>query len=337
MNVTFTGAPMLFFSAYSVDTSSGVPTAPPWGQTAQSSIISSASLVTASIHGSNASQFGVPMLTAWTPVTVFMPPPPGGELPVGGLGHIGTGHIGTGHIGTAYHISGTSNGLIPLSINKGGYLTISVNPNPVVNGSDGNPIAFPPSNNRFVAALVVNGTYVLGRNWNSIVINLVLNAVQIQGSVAWDIPSTSLVPPPAMFVAGQSLPTGINWSGWSTLWPTELEDYPIQHMLSCEGFAPVPGVGEIVPGQLWMQPVDLIAVWSGPPPPGTIYFSFPPGGAIKGSVMAAPSAQATPPALANIGVMIPLGSLTQRFFNGSDVISDAFSSSSFLSYTILAV
>jgi hypothetical protein len=71
--VGFSGAPFYFFSNPGMAAGEAL--------TAQSSILTSASQVTAKIEGPNATQFGPLTLTAWRPVIEFVPPPPSGELP----------------------------------------------------------------------------------------------------------------------------------------------------------------------------------------------------------------------------------------------------------------
>jgi hypothetical protein len=296
-----------------------------WPQTAQSSILPSASLVTASIWGSNASQFGTLLLTAYAPVIswTWPQPPLGGELPPGAPIRVG----GPPRKTTTYVVSGTSNGgSQPLSINQGGYLEVSVIPNPVVNGSDGSPIRFPPGNlpwspnNRFTASVVINGTDASGANWSSnpIQISLVLNAVQISGTVGWNssLPSSLIKVPMGgnqNFLAGEGS-IGILWAGEASLWPADPADYPIRHTLASPGFGPEPGLGEIVPSELWMAPADLIATWNPQDvPSGALHddrwpttFLF---GNIPASVIAAPAAQTTP--------RTPFPSLMQYFLGSS--------------------
>jgi hypothetical protein len=229
-NVTFSATSMLFFCDFNRGTGA-------WPQTAQSEILPSASLVTASIQGNNASQFGAFWLTAYTPVTswVWLHPPSGGELPSGAPVRVGSAPRQT----TTYVVSGTSNGAQPLSVNQGGYLEVSVSPNPVVNGSDSSPIRFPTlnmprsPNNRFTASIVINGTDASGTNWSPIQISLVLNAVAADGIVGWHLPSMpsgGLASGNQNFLAGESS-IGILWAASTSLWPADPTDYPIQHRL----------------------------------------------------------------------------------------------------------
>jgi hypothetical protein len=317
--VTFSGWPMSFFCGFPGGTA-------PWAQSAKSSIIPLASVVTASIQGSNATQFGTLSLRAWTPVTVFTPPPSSGELPVGA----GSLLVGGVHKSTGYVISARSGGSTPISINKGGYLEIWVSPNPVVLGSDGRQIVFPPwgpgrlPNNRFVASVVVNGAYVSGTNWtpNPIQIDLVLNAVQIaQTSLFWSPPGLVPKASTVAFIAGQGSMT-IAWIGSASLWPDDPADYPIQHSLVVPGFGPEPFLGELVTGQLWIDPPDPSVIWLAKQIPPHLGATDPDDGApptqfainASGNVSAAPTAQATS---GPTPLLFP--PLAQSFFNGSDV------------------
>ncbi len=268
--------------------------APSWAETTSSSNVpAQAQNVQASIEGANASQFTGLQLTAWKPVTYSVPPPPPGPTPAVAQQSLmlnptmvlrrqspskpSTIRVGSGlQTGITYVVSGQSDGSAPgLTIEKGGYLEISVQAQPVGStGTDGQPFNMMDPNNRFTANVLVTGKYTGATDsWNPIILSSVLYVVQIDDGpniFGFTGPGVAVYPAqgePATtyevgFVAGSTQLT-IEWQGNARLWPSDDDVYPIEHVLG-------PVAGSIsYDGFLYMLPSNLVVTWL-TPPTGTV-------------------------------------------------------------------
>jgi hypothetical protein len=255
--VSFSGVPFYFFSGRKGG---------PWQSSliAQSSIVPFAANVTASIEGRDASQFGGLTLTAWRPYTQFVPAPPSGELPAGKAARIRAGSVVT-----LFEMTGMSASdgapTTPLLVDAGGYVEISASAYPAPPGVyQGDP------GNRFVANIAVTGIAVTGTNWNPNSLGLVLNVVDDElilnlqfGEFIADPPNfANWRPFPAgAFQAGESS-TQIAWfpTNPPSLYPPSPDDYPIEFVAGNSAG----GSGVLVPGQLFLSPPGLVALWTKP-------------------------------------------------------------------------
>jgi hypothetical protein len=153
----------------------------------------------------------------------------------------------------------------PLLVDAGGYVEISASAYPAPPGVyQGDP------GNRFVANIAVTGIAVTGTNWNPNSLGLVLNVVDDElilnlqfGEFIADPPNfANWRPFPAgAFQAGESS-TQIAWfpTNPPSLYPPSPDDYPIEFVAGNSAG----GSGVLVPGQLFLSPPGLVALWTKP-------------------------------------------------------------------------
>jgi hypothetical protein len=150
-------------------------------------------------------------------------------------------------LGHTYVISDVSrNGKI--RVDALGYLQISVT---ATNTLPPSSLPLKQGNNRFTANVVVNGT-----TWNQTKIGLILNFVEISND-ALRFEDKSLTGTNHTFDQGGGQPTLLHWTATAQLFPPVADDYPIEFVFGS-------GFGDLVAGELSMNPSAILVTWNSP-------------------------------------------------------------------------
>jgi len=221
----------------------------------QTGIVQQAADVTAHLVGPNQNLFQNWKLTAWR--RVISPPSPPGPRPATAQSPgpqrmfllrsspSNKPAIRMDSLGHTYVISGVldKNSKHPLRVDALGYLELSVTTLPF-------PSPIPKQgSNRFTANLVVNGT-----TWNQTEVGLILNFVKIFDSLRFEDGSLGAS---HTFEQGGGQSTSLHWTATAQLFPPVADDYPIEFVFGS-------GFGDLVAGELSMNPSAILVTWNSP-------------------------------------------------------------------------